>query len=165
MNTVLGGRPGGWRRAGQRAAALVGKREAAPPGRAAEDDLRRVEEILDAAIARGLARAAEVGALARERETVRLARAADAALLPLVVALTQAHGPDHALTQRAHATLERAYAAELAACAPFLAADDHPALDDVIASSVARATQREDAGDLGDAEDAGDYGGVGEGTA
>ena len=60
----------------------------------------------------------------------------------LVVALTQAHGPTHALTQRAHVALERAYAAELTACAPFLAADDHPALDHVIASYVARAARR-----------------------
>jgi len=149
MNTVLEGRPGRWRRAGQRAAALVGKREAAAPGRAAEDDLRRVEEVLDAAIARGLARAAEAGALAREREAVRLARAADTAVLQLVAALTQEHGSDHALIQRAHAALERAYAAELAACAPFLAADDHPALDHVIASYVARAARREEAGVMG----------------
>jgi hypothetical protein len=151
MNTILGGRPDGWRQAGQRAAALVGKRAAAPPECSPEDDLRRVEEILDAAIARGLARAA-----------VRLARAADAAVLRLVVALTQAHGPDHALTQRAHAALERAYAAQLAACAPFLAADDHPALDHVIASYGARAARREDAGD---GEDAGGHGGAGEETA
>ena len=162
MNTILGGRPDGWRQAGQRAAALVGKREAAPPERSAEGDLRRVEEILDAAIAQGLARAAEADVLAREREAVRLARAADAALLRLVMALTQAHGPDHALTQRAHAALERAYVAELTACAPFLAADDHPALDHVIASYVARATRREDAGD---GEDAGGHGGAGAGIA
>ncbi len=159
MNTILRGRPDGWRQAGQRAAALVGKRAAAPPVRAAEDDLRRVEEILDAAIAQGLARAAEASALAREREAVRLAREADAALLRLVMALTQAHGPDHALTQRAHAALECPYAAELAACAPFLAADDHPALDHVIASYVVRATRREDA------EDAGGHGGAGAGIA
>jgi len=154
MNTVPGERPGGWRRAGQRAAALVGKREARVPERAAEDDLRRVEEILDAAIARGLARAAEAGALARERDAVRLAREADAALLRLVVALTRLHGPDHALTHQAHAALERAYAAELAACAPFLAADDHPALKYVIASYVTRAAQREDADDAGGQSDA-----------
>ncbi len=146
MKTVLEGHPDGWRRVGQRAAALVGKRAAAAPGRAVEDDLRRVEEILDAAIA-------------RERDAVRLARAADTAALQLVVALTQAHGPTHALTQRAHAALERAYAAELAACAPFLAADDHPALDHVIASNGARAMRREDA------EDAGGHGGAGEGIA
>jgi hypothetical protein len=154
MNTVLEGRPGGWRRAGQRAAALVGKREAAVPRRAAEDDLRRVEEVLDAALAGGLARATDAGALAREREAVRLAREADAAALRLVTALTQAHGPDHALTQRAHAALERAYAAELAACAPFLAAADHPALDHVIASYGARAARREGVGDGGGAQSA-----------
>ncbi len=74
MTTVLEGRPDGWRRVGQRAAALVGKRADAVPGRAVEDDLRRVEEILDAAIARGLARAAAAGALAREREAVRRTR-------------------------------------------------------------------------------------------
>jgi len=162
MNTILRGRPDGWRQAGQRAAALVGKRAAAPPECAPEDDLRRVEEILDAAIARGLARAAAADVLAREREAVRLARAADAAVLRLVVELTRLHGPDHALTQRAHAALERAYAAELTACAPFLAAADHPALDHVIASYVARAARREDAGD---GEDAGDHGGAGEETA
>jgi len=112
MKTVLEGRPDGWRRVGQRATALVGEQAAAAPGRSVEDDLRRVEEILDAAIARGLARAAAAGALARERDAVRLTRAADAAIVRLVVALTQAHGPTHPLTQRAHAALERAYAAE-----------------------------------------------------
>jgi hypothetical protein len=147
MNTVLGGRPDGWRLAGQRAAALVGGRRPGTLARTAEDDLRRVEEILDAAIARGLARAAEAGALAREREAMRLAREADTAALRLVAALTQAQGPDHALTRRAHAALERAYAAELAACAPFLAAADHPALDHVIAAYVARAARR-DAADV-----------------
>jgi len=162
MTTVLEGRPDGWRRVGQRAAALVGKRADAAPGRAVEDDLRRVEEILDAEIARGVARAAAAGALARERDAVRLTRAADAAILRLVVALTQAHGPTHPLTQRAHVALERAYAAELTACAPFLAADDHPALDHVIASYGARAARREDAGD---GEDAGGHGGAGEETA
>jgi len=92
MNTILGGRPGGWRLAGQRAAALVGGRGPGTSARTAEDDLRRVEEVLDAAIARGLARAAEVGALAREREAVRLAREADTAALRLVAALTQVRG-------------------------------------------------------------------------
>ena len=161
MNTVLGGRPGGWRRAGQCAAALVGKRDAGAYARA-EEDLRRVEEILDAAIARGLARAAEAGALVREREAVRLAREADTAALRLVVALADAQGSDLALTQRAHAALERAYAAALAACAPFLAAEDHPALDHVIAAYSARAARREDAED---AEDAGGPGDARDGTA
>jgi len=164
MNTVLGGRPGGWRRAGQRAAALVDRREAAAPGRPAEDDLRRVEEVLDVAIARGLARAAEAGALARERDAVRLAREADRAVLRLVAALTQEQGPDHALTRRAHAALERAYAAELAACTPFLAAADHPALDHVIASYSARATRREDVEDGDGRGGAQSAGGVQEGT-
>ncbi len=144
MTTVLEGHPGDWRRVGRRAAALVGGRGPGARARVAEDDLRRVEEILDAAIARGLAQAAEAGALARERETVRLARAADTAALHLVVELTHLHGPDHPLTHRACAALERAYVAELAACAPFLVADDHPALDHVIASYGARAARRDD---------------------
>ena len=78
--------------------------------------------------------------------------------------LSLQQGPDHALTRRAHAALERAYAAELAACTPFLAAADHPALDHVIASYSARATRREDVEDVDDRGGAQSAGGVQEGT-